>query len=383
MTSVNKLRICLITTSFTEGIINLVNDISAKHEVRLVYITSPVNRREAKRVSRSCRLHPVNYFYKAYSLSELSGFQSIRYIRLFLRMFSEIHHIVKTYRVDLIHAHWAIPSAFLASLLRLSVPLVTTIFGSDILVYGKKLIFKYPVKYALGKSAGIVAVSHDLKQAATQLGIKGTKICVVAEGINMERFRPLDKERARSELQLPEGFVILFVGNLIKLKRVDKLIEVIGNISKDIDCHLLIAGDGPEQRSLEKLVEKLGLSNVIFAGRVGNDRIPLYLSASDVLALYSESEGLPQCVQEAMACGIPVVASKAGGIPEIVQHGINGYLVGDEVELERYLRKLMLTPGTAAVMGANALQFARQNLSSTRAVERIEDLYMSVLEDRK
>ena len=380
MAEANGYRICVVITSFTEGIINLVNTVSPKHEVHLIYIASPVSIKDAERISESCYVHAIRYPYKAHSLAELGIIQSLGYIRLFWDMLLEIRKVVKNYHIDLIHAHWTIPCGFLASLSTRSIPLITEIHGSDIKVFGKRRLFKYPIKYALRRSAGIIAVSKDLKQEAMRLGAIRDRIHVIPGRVNTNRFKPVDKNLARSGLNLPDGFLVLFVGNLIKLKRVDKLIEVVSRLSQDTDCHLLIAGDGPERTALEDLAGRLRLKNIIFTGRIPNDSMHLYMAASDVLVLYSKSEGLPQCVQEAMACGIPVVASNVGGIPDIVSHGVNGYLANDEAELERYLRELMTSPELVSAMGANALQFARQNLSSVRAIEQIGDLYTSILD---
>ncbi len=102
------------------------------------------------------------------------------------------------------------------------------------------------------------------------------------------------------------------------------------------------------------------------------------MAASDVLVSPSESEALPTCVQEGMACGIPIVANNVGGLPDLVTHGENGYLTNDEFEMEKYLRQLMSSPELVALMGAKALDFARQNLSIDRIADQIEGLYLQV-----
>ncbi len=182
----------------------------------------------------------------------------------------------------------------------------------------------------------------------------------------------------RAELHLPEGFLVLFVGYLYKLKRVDRLIKASANLSKDFDFHVVIAGDGPERQKLESMARSLGLENILFKGSIPHDDVPFYMAAADVLVLPSETEGLPGCVREAMACGIPVIASNVGGLPDLITNEITGYLANDEIELDKYLRVIMSSPALRATMGTNALDFARQNLSLDSVIEQIEEVYASV-----
>ena len=386
------MKILVLTTSFPRyrgdfagrRIYDLVKTLSSKYEMHVIYIMYPSAIKDIHRTSEHFHCHMIRYPYKTYSLAENSGFfKSLCYIPLFLNMLTEMRRVAKNYKIDLIHAHWVIPSGFLASLGCGKIPVVTTLRGSDIKKFGKQRMFKYPIIYALKRSTKIVALSNDLKQDAIDLGTKSDKIYVIPGGVDVNKFRPQDRTVARLELHLSEeGFLIIFVGRLIKAKRVDKLINMSVKLSQDFDFHLVIVGDGPERANLENLAKGLGLKNVLFTESVSHDSVPSYMAASDLLVLPSESEGLPGCVQEAMACGTPVVASNVGGLADLITNGVNGYLVDTEAEMEERMRLLMSSPELVQTMGANALEFARQNLSLDMVVKKTEELYASILKQK-
>lgn len=377
----NKTRLCVVVTNLQRAY-DLVNSLARKYETHVIYVAYPITREYIGDISKSYDSYPVKYPYKSGSLVEASNLKSITFIPLLVDIFMKIRRVVQGNNIDLIHAHWAIPSGFLASLAGSRIPLITTIMGSDVKVQGKRRMFQPFVKYALKKSTKVIAVSNDLKQEAIELGTAANKICVIPGGVDTRKFKPLDKCTARSRFHLPEGFLILFVGSLMKIKRVDRLISVSARLSKDSSFHVLIVGDGPDRANLENLARDLGLKNIVFTSTVPHGDIPFYMVASDVLILPSESEGLPGCVQEAMACGIPVVASNVGGLPDIITNEVNGYLINDESEMEERLRLMMSSPHLTAMMGVNALEFAKQNLSLDMVAKQTEDLYVSVLDGK-
>ncbi len=387
----NNTKICVVASSFVryEGdyvgrrIYDLVNILSHRYEIHVIYLKYPTTIKETGNVCRLYHSHPIRYPYKIYPLSEVSTFESLKLIPLFVKMLTQIKRVVKSHNIDLIHAHWGIPSGFLASLAGGKIPLITTVRGLDVKLQTKQRIFQPFVKYALKKSTRIIALSDKLKQEATELGIAADKIHVIPGGVDMRKFQPFDKSTARARFRLPEGFILLFVGSLFRIKRVDRLIKVSARLFSDFNFHVLIVGDGPERANLEKLARDLKLKNILFIGRVSHDDVPLYMTASDVLVLPSESEGLPGCVQEAMACGVPVVASNVGGLPDIIKNETTGFLINDESEMETSLRLLMSSPQLAATIGRNALEFARSNLSLEKVAGQTEDLYASVLNERK
>jgi len=373
-------KICAVTSSFPryEGdsagifVYNIIVGISKKHEVHVIY---PADVKIQQDEGEPFYRHKISYPFKTYPMAQVHGLDLINVAPLLINYAREIRCVKQKYNIDLLHAFWTIPCGFISSLCCGEIPLVMTLEGSDMKVFGRQWISKYFIKRAQNKSRKIIALSNDLKHEAIKLGTQEDKIYVIPDGVDTNKFKPMDKSVLRAELHLPKGFLILFVGSLFKLKRVDRLIQISANLSKDFNFHVLIVGDGPERQKLKRLAESLGLKNILFKGSVPHKDMPFYMAASDVLVLPSETEGLPGCVQEAMACGIPIVASNVGGLPDLITNGATGYLANDEVEMERYLRQIISSPESISLMATNVLTFARQNLSLDNVVERIEEVY--------
>jgi glycosyltransferase involved in cell wall biosynthesis len=313
-------------------------------------------------------------------MSQVHGTDILNAVPLFFHLRRKLREVIRRYDIDLVHAYWAIPSGFVASLVCGRKPLIITLPGSDIKLQARKPLFRMPVRYSLKRASWLIARSEDTRRDAIGLGADGRRVSIIPAGVDTNKFKPGDKGELRRSLGLPDGFLMLFAGSLLKVKRVDLLIDLCARLGRDCDCHLVIAGDGQERASLETQARALGLKNVLFRGRVSPAKMPLYTAAADVLVLASESEGLPGCAQEAIACGVPVVASSVGGLPEIVTNGVNGYLADSVGEMENRLRLLIGSPSLAAELGRNALEYARGNLSFDLMVNKVDGLYRSLLE---
>lgn len=380
MGKIKKLKICFVTTSFGEEILDLANILSLVHEVHIIYINYPsMDEYIKKEISTNCHLHGIKYNYKGGALAQTSTIGAVIYTPLFIKFILEIRRVVKIYNVDIIHAFWALPSGFLAAICRGKIPLVTTLEGSDIKIFGKKLLLKSLAKYTLRRSTKIVALSNDLKHESVTLGAKSDKIQVIPGGVDTDKFRQGDKAKLRAELGLPEGPIVLFIGGLIELKGVDKLIRVSSSLSRDFDLNLLIVGDGVERANLENLAKSMELEKITFTGWLPHNNVPSYTAASDILVLPSRSEGLPNCIQEAMMCGVPAVASNVGGIPDLIKSGENGYIFEKEAELEGYLREMLSSSELMATMSAKALHYAQEHFALDKLAEQVEELYNSIL----
>ncbi len=378
------MKICIVTSSFPrfkgdysgQFVYKQALGLSARHEVHVIY---PTDRPNPEAARDPFQHHPFRYPFHTYPMSQVRGLDILNVIGLFFRMTREIRRVKKDFNIDLFYAFWTIPCAFICSLACGKTPFLIGMMGADDKVFGRAGIARPFIGRAVRKAARIIALSQELKLAALKLGAGGDKVAVIPTGIDLNAYKPVDKAAARAALGLPEGMLLLFVGSLFKLKRTDWLIRLSADLGKQSRFHTLIAGDGPERGKLENLAAHLECGNVRFLGRVAPDIVPSLMAASDVLVLLSETEGLPSCIQEAMACGIPVVATAVGGIPDIVKDGVTGYLVNSESEARARLAQLMQTPELAPRLGRNARSFAEQHLSSSQLNDQINAVCESVL----
>ena len=224
-------------------------------------------------------------------------------------------------KYDLIHAQGMFdpPAGLVAKLLseKLGIPYVVTCHGSDInllMENAKELYID-----VLGNADKVIFVSNALLNKAKSLSYSGTNAVVIPNGIDPKIFKPLDKEKIKKELGLNKK-VVGYVGNLKYVKRADKFSEIFENIALKQEVEFLVVGDGELRKNVEKECKHKSLK-VKFVGRVPNDEVPYYMNAMDVMILPSRNEGWPCVVLEAQACGVPVVGSSNGGIPEAIGDG--------------------------------------------------------------
>ena len=215
--------------------------------------------------------------------------------------------------------------------------------GSDVYVAWQ---FKKQIsKLVLPSADAVIALTEDMRGEMQKLCNR--EIFVIPNGIDLERFENLSRAKARSELQIKETEkIILFVGTLRAVKGVKYLIQAMSIMGQNsINARLILVGNGEERQSLQGLTKELDLEeDVTFVGKVPNEEIPQYMIASDVFVLPSLSESFGIVNLEAMACGLPIVATKVGGLPEIIEEGKNGFLV-EPKNLEQIAEKVRLLLG--------------------------------------
>lgn len=229
---------------------------------------------------------------------------------------------------DLIDAHYFYPDGVAAVRLGriLNKPVIITARGSDINLIAKYALPRRMIRYAANRAAAVITVSQALKEVLVELGISPSKVHVLRNGVDLEMFSSQDRTSARAHLGV-QGPTLLAVGQLVDLKSHDLIIRAL----RDLPSHaLLIVGDGPDRSKLEQLAAKLGVAcRVRFLGQIAHERLPQVYSVADALVLASSREGWPNVLLEAMACGTPVVASRIGGIPEVVTCREAGVLLGE------------------------------------------------------
>lgn len=230
------------------------------------------------------------------------------------------------YDFDLIDAHYFYPDGVAAAMLGryFNKPVVITARGSDINLFPDFPLPRRMILWAARRAGGIITVSQALKDRLVQLGVAPEAVTPLRNGVDLEAFRPLDREAIRAELGV-DGFTLLSVGNLIELKGHHLVIEALTSLP---DVLLLIAGNGPDRGKLEALAAQLGVTErVRFLGAVPQPELKRYFNAADALVLASSREGWANVLLESMACGTPVVASAVGGSPEVVASNDAGLLM--------------------------------------------------------
>ncbi len=274
-------------------------------------------------------------------------------------------------KYDLVHAHYGFHSALIPAMVKRR-PLVTTFHGSDALTEPlRNRLYFLMQKFVVSRSDHIIAVSNEVKDVLVcRLKADPSRISVISCGVDTSFFAPATKADARKELGIDEGEkVVLFVGHVTYGKGIDVLRKC-ARLMPDVT--FVVLGKGTFED---------GTENCRVVGNHPNDQIPRWINGADVLILPSRSEGTPIVLMEALSCGVPVVASRVGGIPDLVKDGQTGYLVEkDDVEtFERKLRELLADPDKCRRMGRQGRKDMVENYDGLRIAERIEQVYDKVL----
>jgi len=231
-----------------------------------------------------------------------------------------------------IDAHFVYPDGFAAVLLgkALGLPVIVSARGTDINVYPSLFLIRPLLRWTLTHAAGAIAVSADLKKKMIDLGTPESNVRLISNGVDVERFRRLDAKESRRNLGLPEDVPIaVTVGSLIESKGHHLLISAVQELTPQFPkLHLYVIGEGVYRARLEELVREQRLQDRVFLlGNRPNEELSSWFSAANVSCLMSSREGWPNVVTESLACGTPVLATRAGGIPEIIRSPDVGTLV--------------------------------------------------------
>jgi teichuronic acid biosynthesis glycosyltransferase TuaC len=236
---------------------------------------------------------------------------------------------------DCIDAHYIYPDGFAAVRIgkALGIPVVVSARGTDINLFPSFRMIRPLICWTLREAAGIIAVSAALRDTIMGLSVAAEKIKVIGNGVDPGRFHPLDRRTARRHLRLPEqAEVLVSVGALVPSKGFQFLISAVAELIRSHPrLRLYILGEGSYRCRLEALVHAAGLEDrVLLVGAEPNQELKYWFSAADLSCLMSSREGQPNVVLESLACGTPVVATRAGGIPEILTSAQLGLLVDQE-----------------------------------------------------
>ena len=223
---------------------------------------------------------------------------------------------------DLVDAQYLFPDAVAGVILArwLGKPALMTARGSDVNVMARQRLPAAWMRWAWRRATGVITVSAKLKQDLVALGVEDSRVTVLRNGVNLELFRPLDRDAARRQTDV-DGRTLLSVGNLVTEKGHDIVIRALGQLRDD--ARLVVIGQGPERERLQELARVLRLQDrVRWVEHVSQEVLAQYYCAADLTVLASHREGMPNVVLESLACGTPVVASAVGGIPEVLGHDL-------------------------------------------------------------
>ena len=303
-----------------------------------------------------------------------------------LALSSRLVDVVKIHKVDVLHVHYAIPHAYAAYMAKkmlldngIHIPIVTTLHGTDITLVGSHPFYRPAVTFSINHSDRVTAVSESLKQDTLRLFDINKKIEVIPNFIDIDRIKAKGKPCERSLLANKEEKIVTHISNFRPLKRILDVVAVFEGILPKVKSKLMMVGEGPEKNKAMEYVKNKSLQEyVLFLGN--SNEIDKILCFSDLFLLPSEKESFGLSALEAMAHGVPVISSNAGGIPEVNQHGVTGYLsnIGDTADMTQNALRLLENEKQHNLFKIQAQEQA-QRFNINTIVSRYESSYVDAI----
>ena len=299
-----------------------------------------------------------------------------------------MHEVARSAKLDVLHCHYAIPHATSAWIAREmlretgeDVALVTTLHGTDITIVGQDPSYRAITKFSIEKSDRITAVSQHLQQETVNaFGCTGCAVEVINNFIDPAVYDRARYPGALNGLVASPGKVLMHISNFRAVKRTVDVIRIFAQVSQAMPATLVMVGDGPDRGLAQEEARQLGVAErVQFLGRIEN--VAPLLACADLFLLPSDNESFGLSALEALACGVPVVASSAGGIPEVIRDGITGALrpVGDVDGMASAAIAILSDDARWAGMSRCAAADARDRFSEDRIIEQYEATYEDAL----
>ena len=344
------------------------------HEIHFITYKQPVR---LALLSQNLHFHEV--FVPEYPLFHYQPYE--------LALSSKLVDMVKLHNIELLHVHYAIPHAYAGYMAKkmleeqgIKIPMITTLHGTDITLVGNHPFYKPAVSFSINQSDVVTSVSKSLKEDTYRLFDIEKEIEVIPNFIEINK-EQIHTPCKRALLANDNERIITHISNFRKVKRIDDVVKVFYEIQKKIPSKLMMIGEGPEKEKAEELCEKLNISNkVIFFGN--SNEIESILNYSDLFLLPSQTESFGLAALEAMACGVPVISSNSGGLPEVNINGFSGYLsnVGNVEDMSQKAISILEKDDVLNTFKKNALEVAK-NFDIINILPLYENLYENTIKN--
>lgn len=306
-----------------------------------------------------------NLFYHEFNVNDYPLFEYQPYESV---LASKIVDVAIYEQLDVLHVHYAIPHASVAytaqQILRskkINLPYVTTLHGTDITLVGRDPAFEPVIRFSLNHSNAITSVSESLKKDTLKTFKIDNKITVIPNFINVKDFEVSREQCIKRKYARQGEKILVHISNFRKVKRVDDVLKIFAKVKEQVPSKLILVGDGPEKQAIELLSRQLNLSHdVINLGKIADPKE--ILSMADLFLLPSETESFGLAALEALAMKVPVISTNSGGLPEVNQNGVTGFLsdVGNVDEMAANATKLLKDETMLEQFRENALKQARK-----------------------
>ena len=303
-----------------------------------------------------------------------------------LALATKMLEVFESESLDLLHVHYAIPHSVSALLARSMaaprrLPFITTLHGTDITLVGSNRSYLPITRFSIEQSDGVTSISHYLlQQTLKEFEIK-RPIEVIPNFVNCDVYRREADPALRAAWAPKDEPILMHLSNFRPVKRVTDVVEIFALVRAKMPAKLVLIGDGPDRGSAEYLVRRKNLQkDVIFLGK--QDQVYEKLCVADLFLQPSQLESFGLAALEAMACEVPVIATNAGGMPEVIEHGVDGFLVepGDVAGAARHAIEILSRSDRGHEMGQQARIHARQKFCASDVIPQYERYYQQVLE---
>ncbi|MDZ7623781.1 MAG: N-acetyl-alpha-D-glucosaminyl L-malate synthase BshA [Ignavibacteriaceae bacterium] len=317
---------------------------------------------------------------------EISNYPLFEFPLYSLSLASKMVEVAEFEKLDLLHVHYAIPhatSAYLAKEMMRSnrdLKIFTTLHGTDITLVGLEPSFLPLVKFSIEKSDGVTAVSRFLKEKTITNYSSEADIRVIPNFVDTDHFKPESSCDFRKTIAPKGEKILVHTSNFRPVKRVPDTIRIFEKVQKEIPSKLILVGDGPDRSECERLTRQLDLGDSVkFLGK--QEALEEILSSSDLFLIPSQSESFGLAALEAMACGLPVISSSVGGLPELVKHNETGFIaeIGDVDRMAKYALELLSNEKKYKLFAENSRERAVNKFDKSKVVPLYEEYYEQIL----